>query len=80
MRSVWEFWVSVWNIKKGGGEGVWYQKFVYQKWPDQIFPIVNFVFPHIGHFGLGGAGPPMVVGRSNERLAGGLFIHGYRLS
>ena len=30
---------------------------MYQKWPDQIFPIVNFVFSHYGHFGLGrGAG------------------------
>ena len=26
---------------------------MYQKWPDQIFPIVNFVFSHNGHFGLG---------------------------
>ena len=32
------------------------QKFVYQKWPDQIFPIVNFVFSRDGHFGLGGGG------------------------
>ena len=29
---------------------------MYQKWPDQIFPIVNFVFPHYGHFGLGRGG------------------------
>ena len=26
---------------------------MYQKWPDQIFPIINFVFSHDGHFGLG---------------------------
>ena len=32
------------------------QKFVYQKWPDQIFPIVNFVFSRDGHFGLEGGG------------------------
>ena len=37
---------------------------MYQKWPDQIFPTVNFVFSHDGHFGLGrggggfGGGPP----------------------
>ena len=33
------------------------QKFVYQKWPKKIFPIVNFVFSRDGHFGLGGGGP-----------------------
>ena len=27
---------------------------MYQKWPDQIFPIANFVFSRDGHFGLGG--------------------------
>ena len=48
----------------GGGRGFWTQNLVYQKWPDQIFPIVNFVFSHYGHFGLGrggggfGGGPP----------------------
>ena len=48
-----------------GGRGFWTQNLVYQKWPDQIFPIVNFVFSHDGHFGLGsggrgfwGRGPP----------------------
>ena len=54
-------------LSRGGGEGgrgVWTQNLVYQKWPDQIFPIVNFVFSHYGHFGLGrggggfGGGPP----------------------
>ena len=39
-----------------GGRGFWTQNLVYQKWPDQIFPIVNFVFPHYGHFGLGRGG------------------------
>ena len=39
---------------EGGGSGT--QKFVYQKWPDKIFPVANFVFPHNGHFGLGGGG------------------------
>ena len=38
----------------GGGSGT--QKFVYQKWPNQIFPIVNFGFSYNGHFGLGGGG------------------------
>ena len=37
------------SIRKGGGT----LKFVYQKWPDQIFLMVNFVIPHYGHFGLG---------------------------
>ena len=27
-----------------------------QKWPNQIFPIANFVFSHYGHFGPGGGG------------------------
>ena len=40
-----------------GSELCWTQNFEYQKWPDQIFRIVNFVFPHNGHFGLGGGGP-----------------------
>ena len=39
---------------------------MYQKWPDQIFPIVNFVFSHDGHVtlvwgggeGVLGEGPP----------------------
>ena len=29
---------------------------MYQKWPEQIFPIVNFAFSHYGHFGLGRGG------------------------
>ena len=47
---------------EGGGSGT--QKFVYQKWPDQIFPFVNFVFSHDGHFGLEGGGgvPPSSYG------------------
>ena len=32
-----------------GGGGSWTQMFVYQKWPNQILPIVNFVFSHDGH-------------------------------
>ena len=40
----------------GGGGGSGTQKIVYQKWPDQISPILNFVFSHYGHFGLDGGG------------------------
>ena len=29
---------------------------MYQKWTDQVFPSVNFVLSHDGHFGLGGGG------------------------
>ena len=29
---------------------------VYPKWPDKIFPMVNFGFFHCGHFGRGGGG------------------------
>ena len=38
---------------EGGGGGSGTQKSVYQQLPDQIFPIVSFVFPTTGHFGLG---------------------------
>ena len=47
------------SVVQGGGEGgrgFWTQNLVYQKWPNQIFPIVNFVFSHYGHFGLEGGG------------------------
>ena len=44
-------------LKKPWGRGrSGTQKFVYQKWPDQIFPVVNFVFSHDGVFGLEGGG------------------------
>ena len=41
----------------GGGGGSGTQKFVGQKWPDQIVLTVNFVASHDGYFGLGGRGP-----------------------
>ena len=41
------------TLEEGGG-GVWDQKFLCQKWPESIFPFVNF--SHDGHFGLGGGG------------------------
>ena len=67
------------SFEQGGGEGgrgFWTQNLVYQKWPDQIFPIVNFGFSHYGHFGLGrggggfGGGPPplLVLNYSKEAL------------
>ena len=60
-----------------GGRGFWTQNLVYQKWPDQIFPIVNFVFSRDGHFGLGRGGggfgggvppPPLGFNYSKEAL------------
>ena len=65
-----------------GGRGFWTQNLVYQKWPDQIFPIVNFVFSHYGHFGLGRGGggfgggvpPPLVFNYSKEALPHGVRI------
>ena len=42
------------RMRKGGGGGT--KIFVYPKWPNQIFPVVNFVFSHDAHFGLGGGG------------------------
>ena len=43
---------------KGGKGGVWDPKVAHQKLPDKIFPTVDFVFSHHGHFGLewGGGG------------------------
>ena len=62
---------------EGGGSGT--QKFVYQKWPNKFFPLVNFAFSHAGHFGLEGGGgvqgvpPPRhtVYGHWNTSLGGG---------
>ena len=50
----------------GGGGGSGTQKFVHQKWPDQIFPIVCFVLSHDDHFGFwggvqGGTPPPLLL-------------------
>ena len=39
-----------------GGGGVWDPTVGVRKWPDRMFPLVNFVFSHDGHFGLGGRG------------------------
>ena len=41
---------------KGGMGGSGTQECVYQNWPDQIFPMVNFVFSRDGPFGLEGGG------------------------
>ena len=45
-------------LRRGGGGGVWAQKFVYQKWPDQIFPMVSFVFFPRSSLWSGGYPPP----------------------
>ena len=42
----------------GGGQRSGTQKVVHQKWPDQSFLIVNFMFSHDGHFGRGGGRGP----------------------
>ena len=53
--------------ERRGGSGT--QKFVYQKWPDKIFPMVNFVFSHYRHFGRGGReAPPTGVSCSDASL------------
>ena len=62
----------------GGGEGVLDPNLVYQKWPDQIFPSVNFVFSDYGHFGLGRGGggvgggvpPPLLVFNYSKEALG----------
>ena len=69
-----------------GGRGFWTQNLVYQKWPDQIFPVANFVFSHDGHFGLGRGGggfwgraphPPLVFNYSKEALVGTVALGSY---
>ena len=64
---------------RGGGGGVSDPKFCVPKKADKIFPTVNFVFPHFGHFGLEGGGgeggyrpPPAVYGHSDTALAEGV--------
>ena len=59
-----------------GGRGFWTQNLVSQKWPDQIFPIVNFVFSHYVTLVWGGGegvlgNPPLVFNYSKEALAVG---------
>ena len=38
------------RIRRAGEGGSGTQKFVYQKWPNKIFRMVNVVFPRCGHF------------------------------
>ena len=45
-------WGWVWGGAGGGGSTT--QRFVYPQRPNQIFPFVNFVVSHDGHFGLEG--------------------------
>ena len=59
------------DVLEGGGEGgVWDQK-----WPNKIFPFVNFGFSHCSHFGRGAPGggtPPVpntVTGQRHEGCA-----------
>ena len=42
--------------REEGGGGSGNQRFVYQKWPDKIFRMVNFVFPTLVTSVLGGEG------------------------
>ena len=42
------------GVRQGHAEragGIWNPNFVYQKWPDKSFPILNFGFSEDGHFG-----------------------------
>ena len=63
------------GVGGGGGSGI--QKVVHQKWPDQIFPAVNFVVSHDGNFGLGGARGSRVCGFSITSL--GAWLPPWRL-
>ena len=60
------------GIKREGGSGT--QKFVYQKWPDQIFPIVILFFPAMVPLVLGGGegGHKAMVGSWGGGVQGGL--------
>ena len=52
----WLWWLQGCASRGGGGGGgeSGTQKFVYQKWLDKVFPLVNFVFSPGDHFGLWG--------------------------
>ena len=52
--------------RRGGGSGT--QKFVHQKWPNQILLIIYFVFPHDGREGVPPPPPPTVYGHPNTSL------------
>ena len=53
----------------GGGRGSRTQKFMYQKWPNPVFPSVNFILSHYEIWVPGGTPPPLVtVSRSNTAL------------
>ena len=71
---------GMYEMRGGGGGGLGPKMLVYQKWPNQIFPLVNLNFYHDGHVGLGGGGAPMVVSRSTTSLASGFEVKepGYR--
>ena len=62
------------NTNRGGGPNEerggrgWDPKFVYQKRPDKIFLMVNFVFSPDGHFGLEGVVVVVVVGLQDLHL------------
>ena len=53
----------------GGGRGSRTQKFMYQKWPNPVFPSVNFILSHYEIWVPGGTPPPLVtVSRSITAL------------
>ena len=51
-----------------GGTETGTQKLVYQQWPAQIFPMVNFVFPTMVTLVRGGSRRGLVYGHSNTSL------------
>ena len=46
-----------------------------QKWPQSVFPSVDFPFPHCAIWVQGGGGGPVVVSRSNTSLSTGPVPH-----
>ena len=56
---------------EGEGGGVWDPKFVYQKWPDRISPMVYLTFSHWSLWSGGGGVPPTVHGHSTASLRSG---------
>ena len=58
-NAAWGRWRGCIRTERGGGGMC-----MYQKWPDKIFPMVNFVFPHLGTlvWGRGGITPPSSCG------------------
>ena len=77
MRGLDGVWGNIRREEKGGGGGLGPKSLLRQKWPNQIFPIVNFGFLTMVPLVWGAR--PMVVGCLNVRVGWRLAVGGWRL-